>query len=63
MKYEDRIKDVAKLIANDENFYRNEDQLWNEHWDWYMMYRNANSSGSASYSNQARWYGNRRSRS
>lgn len=52
------IKAIAKIIANSEDFYVDQDKLWEDHWHWFLVYRDkgANFTESSGYLNQQRWY-------
>jgi hypothetical protein len=52
------IKAIAKIIAQGEGFYVDQETLWEDHWHWFSVYREkgANFTESSGYLNQQRWY-------
>ena len=59
MTIEEQLKQISKFIAHGEQFYVDNDNLFDEHWEYFGIYKSINKDGGtsiAAYSNQQRWY-------
>ncbi len=50
------IKALAKIIARSEGFYIDQEKLWEDHWHWFLVYRDKGGAEGSGYSNFQRWY-------
>jgi hypothetical protein len=54
-----KISRIAKIIAREADFYVDQDDLWDKHWAWFLLYHRQKvqvGGGLEAYQNHKKWY-------